>query len=392
MKGNFNRFDIQSFWNNTQFKFAYKNSNGKSGGILAVWDTTWFSLTHTTEGDGFLALYGNWRDVDSSCLIVIVYALQDYRDKINLWNNLTKLIDRHNNFSILFGDFNELSWAFSVSGSPPVTIKTKLQRLKASIKEWRSGVQKSEEAAFCEVRNKIDRLDNKAELAPLCPAEIESRINSVKLLANLEHQKVKDLKQKAKVRWASEGDENSHFFHGIINGRRNRSRINGLNIHGEWITEPSVIKNHIFNYFSTRFREENYPRPLFSSNLFKHLSIGAGPDRFTFKFFKRHWDILEQDVVTCVKDFKASAFIPRGCNSSFITLVPKVDDPLVVGDFRPISLIGCQYKIIAKLLVNRLARVVSSVVGDVQMAYIMGRQIIDGPLVVDEIIDWAKKH
>ncbi|PWA60275.1 RNA-directed DNA polymerase, eukaryota [Artemisia annua] len=97
MTGNFNRFDIQSFWNNNPFEFAYKNSNGMSSGILAVWDTTWFSLTNTTEGDGFLALYGNCRHVDSICLIVVVYAPQDYRDKMNLWNNLTKLIDTHNN-------------------------------------------------------------------------------------------------------------------------------------------------------------------------------------------------------------------------------------------------------------------------------------------------------
>nr|GEW58016.1 cysteine-rich receptor-like protein kinase [Tanacetum cinerariifolium] len=93
-----------------------------------------------------------------------------------------------------------------------------------------------------------------------------------------------------------------------------------------------------------------------------------------------------------VKDFEMSAHIPRGCNSSFTSLVPKVDDPLVVEDFRTISLIGSQYKIIPKILANRLSRVVSSVVSDVQMAYIKGRQIIDGPLMVHEIIAWSKKH
>nr|GEW77726.1 putative RNA-directed DNA polymerase, eukaryota, reverse transcriptase zinc-binding domain protein [Tanacetum cinerariifolium] len=81
-----------------------------------------------------------------------------------------------------------------------------------------------------------------------------------------------------------------------------------------------------------------------------------------------------------------------GCNSSFITLVPKVDDPLTLGDFRPISLIGCQYKIIGKVLVNRLSKVISSVVGEVQMAFIKGCQIIDGPLMVDEIISWESKQ
>nr|GFA01860.1 cysteine-rich receptor-like protein kinase [Tanacetum cinerariifolium] len=89
------------------------------------------------------------------------------------------------------------------------------------------------------------------------------------------------------------------------------------------------------------------------------------------------------------REFEVSTLIPQGCNSSFIARVPKVDDPLVVGDFRPISLIG---KIIAKILANRLSRVVSSVVGDVQMAYIKGRQLIDGPLMVDVIIAWAKKY
>ncbi|GJS61197.1 cysteine-rich receptor-like protein kinase [Tanacetum coccineum] len=82
----------------------------------------------------------------------------------------------------------------------------------------------------------------------------------------------------------------------------------------------------------------------------------------------------------------------KGCNSSFITLIPKTDDPLVIDDFRPISLIGCQYKIIAKILANRLALVIPSVVGEVQMAFIKGRQIIDGPLMVDEIISWAKRR
>ncbi|GJX53819.1 RNA-directed DNA polymerase, eukaryota, reverse transcriptase zinc-binding domain protein [Tanacetum coccineum] len=198
----------------------------------------------------------------------------------------------------------------------------------------------------------------------------------------------------------------------------NGSRINGLNIHGEWITEPLALKSHIFNSFHVRFKEDNHSRPLYSSNLFKQLSLeesllldspftpdeikeavwncgsskAPGPDGFTFKFFKKHWITLEQDILSYVKDFEASGSIPRGCNSSFITLVPKVEDPLVIGDFRPISLIGSQYKIIAKILANRLSRVLPSVVGEVQMAYIKGRQIIDGPLMVNEIIAWAKNH
>ncbi|GKA72830.1 RNA-directed DNA polymerase, eukaryota, reverse transcriptase zinc-binding domain protein [Tanacetum coccineum] len=86
--------------------------------------------------------------------------------------------------------------------------------------------------------------------------------------------------------------------------------------------------------------------------------------------------------IEMVKRFEMDGFIPRGCNSSFIALVPKKQDPLYINDYRPISLIGCQYKVIAKFLANRLQKVVHSVVSEVQTAYIKGRQIIDGPLMV----------
>ena len=93
-----------------------------------------------------------------------------------------------------------------------------------------------------------------------------------------------------------------------------------------------------------------------------------------------------------VKHFEIEGEIPRGCNSSFITLISKIKDPLHIKDYRPISLIGCQYKVIAKVLANRLFKVVNSVVSEVQTAYIKGRQIIDGPLMVNEIISWATKR
>nr|GEX52683.1 RNA-directed DNA polymerase, eukaryota, reverse transcriptase zinc-binding domain protein [Tanacetum cinerariifolium] len=113
-----------------------------------------------------------------------------------------------------------------------------------------------------------------------------------------------------------------------------------------------------------------------------------GPDGFTFAFYKKFWDTIKKDVVGFVQDFFTSGSLPRGCNTSFIALIPKVSNPMVVSDFRPISLIGAQYKIIAKVLANRLAKVIDSVIGHEQSAFIKNRQILDGPLMVSEAIHW----
>ncbi|GJZ18718.1 hypothetical protein Tco_0554841, partial [Tanacetum coccineum] len=277
-------------------------------------------------------------------------------------------------------------WAPYVAHStvhPAVSFKSKVQHLKSSIKKWRSDIQCIESAATVKLRGKLDDLDNKAEMGPLTPTDATARIDIVRELTSLERKKVMDLRQKAKIRWAVDGDENSHFSHRMLNSKLNHSRINGLNILGSWITNPVLIKNHIYQFYESKFMETSNRRPTFTSNLFKHLSIedsnlldrtitpqeikdaiwdcggdkAPGPDGFTFKFIKKHWEIIKDDIIAYVKEFDNTAYIPRGCNSSFITLIPKIDDPLTIGEFRPISLIGCQYKIIAKILANRLSLV-----------------------------------
>ncbi|GJW67194.1 hypothetical protein Tco_0121618 [Tanacetum coccineum] len=172
----------------------------------------------------------------------------------------------------------------------------------------------------------------------------------------------------------------------MLNFKLNHFRINGLNILGSWITNPVLIKNHIYQFYESKFKETSNRRPTFTSNLFKHISVedsnlldrtitpqeikdaiwdcggdkALGPDGFTFKFIKKHWEIIKDDIIAYVKEFEKRAYIPRGCNSSFITLILKIDDPLTIGEFRPISLIRCQYKIIAKILANRLSLVIPS--------------------------------
>ncbi|GKU89474.1 hypothetical protein SLEP1_g3606 [Rubroshorea leprosula] len=81
----------------------------------------------------------------------------------------------------------------------------------------------------------------------------------------------------------------------------------------------------------------------------------------------------------------------KGSNASFIVLIPKTKNPQAIEEFRPISLIGVTYKIIAKLLVNRLQKVLHKVIGEQQMAFIEGRQLVEGAVIANEIIDEVKR-
>nr|GEU30517.1 RNA-directed DNA polymerase, eukaryota, reverse transcriptase zinc-binding domain protein [Tanacetum cinerariifolium] len=116
-----------------------------------------------------------------------------------------------------------------------------------------------------------------------------------------------------------------------------------------------------------------------------------GPDWFTFAFYKKIWDTIKDDSTVFVQDLFNTGILPQGCNTSFIALIPKISNPMVISDFRTISLIGAQYKIIAKVMENRLAQVIDSVISHEQSAFIKNRQILDGPLMVNEVIKWCNR-
>ncbi|KHN19104.1 Retrovirus-related Pol polyprotein LINE-1, partial [Glycine soja] len=94
------------------------------------------------------------------------------------------------------------------------------------------------------------------------------------------------------------------------------------------------------------------------------------PDGFNFRFIKQFWDILKPDILRYIHEFHANGAIPRGCNASFIALIPKRSEPQHLGEYRPISLIGCMYKIVAKLLANRIRKVMAAIIDETQFAFI----------------------
>ena len=115
----------------------------------------------------------------------------------------------------------------------------KFKLLRQDIVKWRKtkGTEEAEEEV--NLNQEMIELDAMVEDRDLTEAEQWIFVEAKKRLKELEEFKDKDMKQKARVRWAKEGDENTSFFHGLINKRRVSNNIPGLMVNGNWIVKPS---------------------------------------------------------------------------------------------------------------------------------------------------------
>ncbi|XP_028055715.1 uncharacterized protein LOC114259878 [Camellia sinensis] len=86
--------------------------------------------------------------------------------------------------------------------------------------------------------------------------------------------------------------------------------------------------------------------------------------------FQKCWMIVKGDVIKFMEVFHQNSKLVHGLNNSFVTLIPKSDNHTCLNDFRPISLIGCLYKILAKVPSNRIKQVMPSIISESQSAFV----------------------
>ncbi|GJU95887.1 reverse transcriptase domain-containing protein [Tanacetum coccineum] len=344
---------------------------------------------------------GLWLVTDTPLLIVYVYAPRDIGAKKVLWDRIMDIIKCWNGEVIIMGDFNKVLGASIVKGflsnavvvyvpsdgymytwsdkagskmskidsyvigdsNVMVSLKNKLKFMKQKIKSW----------------NKT-----KVEERNLNKKECVDKLSAINIHIDMGQGHERDVED----RW----DEKTKYFYGIINKKQCHNAIRWILIDEDMVDDPMQVKHEFYNHFSSRFDAPDWIRPAIDTEVPSRLTYQVGIleeditrdevrkvvwecgskkaprlNGFTFEFFKKFWNLVGDDVFVAVSEFFIPGKFPRGCNSSFITLIPRVLDAKIVNDFRPISLIRCQYKIMGRILAKRL----SVVIDDLQKALIM---------------------
>nr|GEY69960.1 RNA-directed DNA polymerase, eukaryota [Tanacetum cinerariifolium] len=429
---------------------VFQEQVGISGGILCVWDPCMFHKENAMVSDNFIAIMGNWLPTNKKLLVIFVYAPQKVADKQKLWAYLNLLIGRWIGDVSVMGDFNEVrtkeerfgsilnprgaalfnsfivdsglvevpltgySFTWSLENASKMSrldrflvfedlqrscpnlssltldryrsdhrpilprelnidygptpfrfyhswMAKKLRILKGHIRAWLKD-KKGSAAKFKEdLKSKLSIIDSFINKGKVSSDILEERLDIMNKLSSLMNMESCELAQKAKVQWAIE--------------------------EGRWTDDPNAVKKEFFSHFQNRFDTPRASRLLLDMEFPNKLSQDQASN-IEMSFSKEE---IKQAVWDCGLDKSPGPdSFTFGGNSYFIALIPKMQGANMVKDYRPISLIGSLYKIITKLLANRLVFVIDELVSEVQSAFISKRHILDGPFILNEIIHWCK--
>ncbi|GJZ57311.1 RNA-directed DNA polymerase, eukaryota [Tanacetum coccineum] len=203
-----------------------------------------------------------------------------------------------------------------------VRFKKKLQALKKVIRLWIGNYKRNQMNRTTEIKIKLKDIDKLLDQLGANDDLLSVRSELLKQYHDIHSVETRESIQKAKIKWAVEGDENSKFFHGMINRKCANLAVKGVMIDGEWVDDPSKVKDEFRDYFASRFCDPGIRHGVINFNFPSRLNIdqsgeleapiskdeirraiwdcgenkSPGPDGFTFEFFRKFWNIVGPDL------------------------------------------------------------------------------------------------
>ncbi|GJV36972.1 RNA-directed DNA polymerase, eukaryota [Tanacetum coccineum] len=138
----------------------------------------------------------------------------------------------------------------------------KLRYIKNKIRDWTKSNRLIKKGMSDMYKNELRQLDGLIDDGKGSDVVVAKRMELTNELQHIEKLQAMDLAQKAKIKWSIEGDENSCYFHGILNKKRNQMNIRGVLADGVWQENPKDVKREFFDHFRSRFDQPSNHRAI----------------------------------------------------------------------------------------------------------------------------------
>ncbi|KAL5551962.1 hypothetical protein UlMin_002138 [Ulmus minor] len=391
---------------------------GRSSGLCLLWsDSIHVQLLSGSRGHIDVQVTSH----DSTCWhFTGLYGNPDTSLRTQFWTLLKRLRDASSMPWLCGGDLNEILFGHEKQGGA-----TRAQYLMNAFREaanycgladlgfrgpkftWNRGKN------ACLVQERLDRMLGNSGWLDLFSNSLVHHLN----LRGSDHRPLLIWK-----RGRFHFEENSKFFHQKASARKAKNSISGLlDENGEWCENEEGLALIIESYFKSLFTSSspyatNYDRvldtiePKITPQLNRQLerdfeaedvriavfqmapTKSPGADGMSAIFYQKIWPTVGEEITSACLGFVNGRHPLGSINETIITLLPKIKNPTRITEFRPISLCNVLYKIISKMLANRLRKIMDSVISQEQSAFIPGRLISDNAIIGFECLHAIKRQ
>nr|XP_016462019.1 PREDICTED: uncharacterized protein LOC107785271 [Nicotiana tabacum] len=405
-----------------------------NGGIWLTWDPNVYSVDVEKVEAQIIHCLVKGRLDEFESYLTLVYGFNTVDQRKELWTSLADISAHTNKSWLIDGDFNamlytqDMMYGNSVTLNEIVDFSDCIDNLLLNELPWKgdyytwSNNQQGAERIYKGIAERIENVR-----ADLVQVQEEMRLQysdnlllqEKTILQNLEKWSLIEesiLKQKASMKWIKLRDANTKYFSAVMKERSQRKKI--LEIYtndGMKLATPTSIKEEIVKFYKSLMGTVVASFPSINKETMKngpkltheqHLSLcvevteeeiyaalcaihedkASRVNGYNSCFFKGAWPMIKSDVVRAIEDFFTIGKLYKAINCTTITLVRKLNNPRAAKDFKPISCCLVLYKIISKVLANRLQKVITNIISEAHAGFIHGRKIADNIILAHELV------
>ncbi|XP_074299343.1 uncharacterized protein LOC141630419 [Silene latifolia] len=280
------------------------------------------------------------------------------------WLILLTCLPIENHLSPQFQDSVKERWSNQYFGSHIGTLFLKLKKLRGYLRRIHtfSFTNLSDRVAGC--KQALYQCQDKLSNSPMDPTLIDVERNLLQDYLMMKRAEIQVLFQRAKVQKLRLNDFSTTFFYFRLADRRDTIPFDTYNL-----LVQQVRVQEILDALKSIDRNKN-----------------PGIDGYSSRFFLDAWNLVVHDFKAAIFEFFQTCTMPKAANSTLLVLIPKMETPLTVKDFRPIACCTTFYKVVSKILGNRLKQVLESIIGPEQAAFVANRDIFYNTMLAHELV------